>query len=139
MRFDLPPGRSADGIAASLGVVVIDSDGTATAVPGLVASLSDTGLVVSAMDSVAAGSGNLDAPAGSGRVFQITLGAIESADAAEFDIEFVESAVVIRPRSELASRMLNIQRNQVIAMALAEINRQLLVPLTDINTVFIQQ
>ncbi len=81
----------------------------------------------------------LQKPGASIDVMQLALPDAQGTATVMFTIEVVDNGIVLRPRLPLAQRMVESRRDEVIALALAEVRRKTGLPLDRIKSVFIEQ
>jgi hypothetical protein len=104
---------------------------------GVALTETDGVLTVSQFDSP--GSAALSLPGAVLRSIVLNLPATLGSEAASFDINITDSGIVVRGKNALAQATIQSNRDEVIALVLAEVRRQIKAPLDRITSVFIDQ
>jgi hypothetical protein len=124
-------------VSTTLSVTLLKNGVPTAGAAGVAITEADGALTVSPFDSP--GSTALSLPGAVRNSIVLNLPASRGGDAASFDIDVTDSGIVVRSRNRLAQMMIGSHRDEVIALALAEVRRQLKTPLDHIKSIFIDQ
>jgi hypothetical protein len=124
-------------VSTTLSVTLLKNGVPTAGAAGVAITEADGALTVSPFDSP--GSTALSLPGAVRNSIVLNLPASRGGDAASFDIDVTDSGIVVRSRNRLAQMMIGSHRDEVIALALAEVRRQLKTPLDRIKSIFIDQ